>query len=204
MEWQRRILGLLGSPFHGGDSELLLREAIRGAEVEGATSTILRIADLGVAPCPECVGCYETGSCIVEDGYQTVAAELRTTDALIFASPVYFGGVTAQAKALIDRTQSFWIEKYKLKRRWRASEERPRALFVSTAGSSRAGQFDGALKEARAFFAATDFEFAGSLLFGGLDERGSIRSHPTALRDAFEAGRALFAPSPTPARGSED
>lgn len=195
MAGNREILGLLGSPFHGGDSELLFREVLRGAEAQGAVPTVFRIADLSISPCPECIGCYETGICIIEDDYQKVAGALRTADALVFASPVYFGGVTAQAKALIDRTQAFWIEKYKLKRRWRAPDDRPRALFVSTAGSARASQFDGALKEANAFFAATDFEFAGTLLFGGLDQRGSITSHPTALQEAYEAGRALF-PSP--------
>jgi hypothetical protein len=40
----------------------------------------------------------------------------------------------------------------------------------------------------RYFFDAIDVEYSGSLLFSGVDERGAIKDHPSALKEAFEAG----------------
>jgi multimeric flavodoxin WrbA len=56
-----------------------------------------------VAPCDACGMCFETGSCVVGDDMQELYAMLARADAVIFGSPVYFGSVSAQTKAVMDR-----------------------------------------------------------------------------------------------------
>ena len=62
--------------------------------------------------CRACGGCDETGKCVVEDGMEEVYAALERCRLVVLASPIYFYSVPAQAKAVIDRSQSFWARKY--------------------------------------------------------------------------------------------
>lgn len=57
-----------------------------------------------VAPCDACGACFKTGSCVIKDDMQELYSMLEQADGVIIGSPVYFGNVSAQAKAVMDRT----------------------------------------------------------------------------------------------------
>jgi multimeric flavodoxin WrbA len=164
---------------------------LRGAEEAGAHIERIIISKLKFSPCVECHGCDETGECVLRDDMKEVYPKLLEADRIILASPIFFYGVTAFAKALIDRVQSLWMRKYRKK----VPRENPRrtkkGFFISAGATQGAKLFDGALLTVKYFFDALDADFAGQLLFKGMEEKGDIRNHPTALRDAFEAGKAL-------------
>jgi multimeric flavodoxin WrbA len=105
----------MGSPRYGGNSDMLLDSALKGAKEGGANIEKIRICDLKISPCIECHGCDDTGKCIVDDGMQTLYPKLVETDRLFLASPIFFMGVSAQTKALVDRCQCIWVRKYILK-----------------------------------------------------------------------------------------
>ena len=115
--------------------------------------------------------------------------EVESLDALILASPVFFYGVTAQAKAMIDRFQAFWSRKYVLKRRIAAKKRR--GVFISTGGTNFPDTFEHAKATVKNFFLVTDVKYWAELLYPGVDKRGEIDEHPTALRDAYLLGRRL-------------
>ena len=187
------VLGLAGSPRRGGNSETLLDQALAGAASQGAQTEKIVLSELTMRPCQHCGGCARTGICIVGDEMQIVYEKLRQADYLILASPLFFLGVTAQTKAAIDRCQALWVARYVLKHRQTRGPagRRRRALFISVGGQHRPNMFEGALATVRAFFATCDFAFEGALLYSGIEEKGDIRKHPTALREAFEAGARL-------------
>jgi multimeric flavodoxin WrbA len=186
-----KVLGLFGSPRRGGNTDLLLEEMLRGAEEAGAHIERIIISKLTFSSCIECHGCDETGECVLHDDMKEVYPKLLEADHIILASPIFFYGVTAFAKALIDRVQSLWMRKYRKK----VPRENPRrtkkGFFISAGATQGAKLFDGALLTVKYFFDALDADFAGQLLFTGMEEKGDIRNYPTALRDAFEAGKAL-------------
>ncbi|MBM2832593.1 MAG: Multimeric flavodoxin WrbA [Dehalococcoidia bacterium] len=187
-----RVLGIAGSPRRSGNTEVLLDEALRGASSEGALVKTLVLCNLNIAPCRHCGGCDETGVCIVDDDMQMVHNELRSTDHLILASPIFFMGVTAQTKAMIDRCQALWVMKYCLKLPVAANRGRERrGLFISVGGRGEATLFEGAIATVKSFLATIDMKYAGQLLYPRVDETGAIRNHPSALKDAFSAGRKL-------------
>lgn len=97
------VLGIVGSPRVGGNTELLVAEALRAAEEEGAETELLRLAGKEIKPCDACLYCRKTGECRIEDDFKAIFEKMVEADGLILSSPVYFGSATPQIKALIDR-----------------------------------------------------------------------------------------------------
>jgi multimeric flavodoxin WrbA len=187
-----KVLGIAGSPRRDGNTELLLQESLRGAASQEAQTKTLVLCELKIEPCRHCGGCDETGICIVDDEMQMLHNELRATDRLVLASPIFFMGVTAQTKAMIDRCQALWVMKYCLGLPVATNQGKERrGLFISVGGRGEATLFQGAIATVRSFFATIDMKYTGELLYPRVDETGAIRNHPTALRDAFSAGQRL-------------
>jgi multimeric flavodoxin WrbA len=97
------VLGITGSPRKNGNTELLMKEALKAAEMEGCDTETFRISEKQVSPCDACHTCFETGKCKVGDDMQELYGMLERADGIIIGSPVYFGSVSAQAKAVMDR-----------------------------------------------------------------------------------------------------
>jgi multimeric flavodoxin WrbA len=99
-----KILGLSGSPRKNGNTVNLLTLALNGAREEGAEVELYSVAGKDIKPCDACNACNKTGECIIKDDMQTVFDKLISADGIIFGTPVYFYGMTAQLKAIMDRT----------------------------------------------------------------------------------------------------
>ncbi len=111
------VLGLAGSPRRRGNTALLLERALEGAASAGAEVSRVDLCRQRVAPCIACGRCAEAGVCVVDDDdFQALLVQLIAADAVVLATPVYFLGVTAAAKAFIDRCQCLWARKYVLHR----------------------------------------------------------------------------------------
>jgi multimeric flavodoxin WrbA len=187
-----KVLGIFGSPRKGGNTELLLEEALKGAEAEGAEVERLRITDYNIIPCKGCLACYNKGDCIILDDMQKIYPKLTEADIIILASPIFFYNVTAWAKALIDRCQALWARKYQLKDPSLGKEGKKRkGFFISTGGTKGQKMFEGAVLTVKYFFDVLNAEYTGDLLVREVDAKGDVLNHPETLRQAFEAGRRL-------------
>ena len=188
-----KVLGFSGSPRANGNTELLLKELLRGAGEAGAETELIRVIKVRFDPCISCNRCFETGRCEVEDNFQPIYDKIAEADHIVLASPIYFMGVSAWAKTLIDRCQCYWAKKYILKQpapSYHGDVER-RGVFISTAGSTVKQAFDGAKFTMKFFFDAVGVKYYKDLLYAGIDEKGAIKNHPTALKEAYEAGKDL-------------
>ena len=187
-----RVLGLFGSPRRGGNTEILLEEVLRGAEKEGAKVERLYLSDFTITPCKECHGCDETGNCVILDDMEKIYPKLLEADVVILASPIFFYGVTAWTKALIDRSQALWVRKYLLKEPSLGKEGKKRKGFFISLGATKGQKvFEGSILTVKYFFDTFNADYAGDLLFRGVEAKGDILKHPEALQQAFEAGRRL-------------
>jgi multimeric flavodoxin WrbA len=107
-----RILGICCSPRKGGNTEILLREALESAHEAGCETELILVAGKKIGPCDGCGTCFETGMCKIKDDMQHIYEEMEKADGIILGTPVYFTNVSAQAKAVIDRTYVFlWNRK---------------------------------------------------------------------------------------------
>jgi multimeric flavodoxin WrbA len=99
-----KLLGLSFSPRKQGNTELLLQRVSAGAREQGAEMELYRIADKDIKPCDGCGSCFQTGACHIQDDMQELYERMLQADGIVFGTPVYFYNITAQGKAVIDRT----------------------------------------------------------------------------------------------------
>ncbi len=186
------ILGISTSPRRNGNSDLLLKKTLEGAESAGGTVEYLNLNDYKINPCIECNSCYKTGRCIAKDDYHQVLEKLLRTDRLIFATPVFFMSVCAQAKALIDRGQCLWVEKHILKK------EKPhhdrRAMIIAVGGSRSTKQYECIRWTFKTYFDCLRMTYVSGLFVGKIDEFGAIAKHLAAFDEAFKLGAMLASP----------
>ncbi len=189
------VLGISGSPRRNGNTELLIQEFMRGAEASGHKTELIILSELKISPCTSCGSCQKTGKCIIDDDMQLMHKKLLEADCIVFASPIYFCGVSAQLKSFIDRCQTLWSRKYILKQELISSDKGKRSgYFISTAGSKDYNKvFEGAIFVVKAIFSTLDIKYTGELLFKDMENKGDILKHPDALKMAFEAGAFLGA-----------
>jgi multimeric flavodoxin WrbA len=192
LEETLKVLGIFGSPRRGGNTDVLLEEALKGAEKEGAEVERLHLTDFTITPCKECHGCDESGECVILDDMHKIYPKLQEADAIILASPIFFYGITAWAKALVDRSQALWARKYLVKNPSLGKGGKKRKGFFISAGATKGQKlFEGAILTVKYFFDALNAKYVGELVFRGIDAKGDILKHPEAIQQAFEAGRRL-------------
>jgi len=101
-----KILGISGSPRKDGNTVAMLNEGLKAAKAEGAEVELFSVAGKNINGCEGCWSCTKTGKCKIKDDVTTLFEKMLAADGIIFGTPVYFYGMTSQAKAIIDRTIS--------------------------------------------------------------------------------------------------
>jgi len=192
-----KVLGIYGSPRKGGNTDILLDEALKGAAEAGAEVSTIRCCDLKMSGCQECGGCDKTGQCVVNDDMQSVYPMLEQADAIILASPIFFYSITSQAKALIDRCQAAWC-----KRMLNKAPERRRSYdggrgYLICVGATKGGNvFEGAKLVAKYFYDALDMSFEGGVFVKSVEGKGAIVDHPDAMKEAYDFGGEVATEKP--------
>ena len=201
-----KVLGISASPRLKGNSDLLLRQALAGAESAGAEVEYIRLAELKISPCIECNACYKTGRCVIKDDYQMLMQKVIDADRLIFATPIFFMTVSAQAKLFIDRCQCLWANKYVLKKPLIAPPGRDlprrasgtagrRAMVIAVGGSKSKKMFDSVRLTMKYFLDCLDMHYQANLFVNKIDAQGAIETHPSAANEAYRLGCELASPS---------
>jgi len=189
-----KVIAFNGSPRRGGNTEILLIEAIRGVKEQGGDVTTYNLDSLNLRACLNCGKCDKEGLCVVKDDMQTIHAEIRSADRIIVSSPIYFFSVSAQTKTMIDRCQAFWAEKYVHKKPVPVGTFGRRGLLMLVGGmkqnKSNPG-FQCAEATVRAFFRTVNVQKHVTLAFDAIDKMGAIKDHPIALKEAYEEGKRL-------------
>lgn len=179
----------MGSPRIGGNTDLLLDEALKGAASAGAQVEKLVVDRLNIAPCKEYYGCFKDGNCVIRDDMDGIYSKLLEADVVMVAAPMFFYGLPGQLKCLIDRSQATWARKHILKQALGVPGRR--GAFIGVGATKGAKLFEGAVLVIKYFFSAIGVSYADELLVRGVDQKAEIKEHPTALKDAFELGKRL-------------
>jgi multimeric flavodoxin WrbA len=190
-----KALGIYGSPRKGGNTDQLLDKALEGAQSAGAEISRVYARDLNMSGCIECGGCDETGKCVVEDDMQSVYPLLDEADVIFLASPIFFYGVTAQAKALVDRSQANWAKRMLEKTpSERKSHDSGRGYLIAVGATRGENLFEGAILTAKYFYDALDMSYEGGIFFRSLEKKTAVKEHPETLQEAFNLGRKAVSP----------
>lgn len=186
-----KILGICGSPRRRGNTAVLLKEALKGAQETGAEVEEIVLRDKTISPCLEIYGCKTDGQCVIKDDFQEVAEKMIQADAIILASPIFFYTVSAHTKMLIDRCQSMWVKGHLLQLPVCPGRPRRKGAFISVGATRGKRLFEGVILTVRYFFDALDVELTDTVLVRGVDEKGEIFNHPQEIQAAYDLGERL-------------
>lgn len=104
-----KVLAVSGSPRKESNTDKIIGAVLRGAEDAGHHTEFIKLNDLTISPCQACGYCRENPDnwCKLKDDGAVILEKTIDCDVLVFGSPIYMGGISAQAKAYIDRWYSF-------------------------------------------------------------------------------------------------
>ena len=161
----KSIVVLSGSPRNKGNTARLTEGFMKGAEASGKEITLFRVAGLQIGGCRGCGHCFKNqGVCIQQDDMPPVLEALRKADALVLASPVYYWGVTAQLKLVIDRFYALLKVGMAVKR----------AALLMTCGDPSESAAASSISMFRRICAYLKWEEAGIIVAPGLHQPGEI------------------------------
>ncbi|WP_432409126.1 flavodoxin family protein [Wukongibacter sp. M2B1] len=104
-----KVILLNGSPRMNGNTRSILKNIEHGINenLGGSEVKLIDLSKKDIKPCAACNGCIESGGrCVLNDDTAEVIKEIFEADAIVFGSPVYWWGMTAQMKAIIDKFNS--------------------------------------------------------------------------------------------------
>ncbi|MCW4011768.1 MAG: flavodoxin family protein [Candidatus Bathyarchaeota archaeon] len=100
---KQKVLGIVGSPRRGANTETLVDQVLKGSEESGAAVEKIILSEMNIKPCNACNGCQKTGTCTHDDDFNSVLEKMKESSVWVMGTPVYWWGPTAQMKAFIDR-----------------------------------------------------------------------------------------------------
>ena len=190
-----KVLAINGSPHTGeGNTAMILNPFLEGMQEAGADVDLFYTRKLKIGPCNGDMSCWfvNPGTCGQKDDMQMLLPKFKEADVIVWASPVYYSGVTGPLKNLMDRQLPLHIE-------GEMGSKRQKIVLVSTCGAWEVSMFDPLLLQMRALYSRPEgsSDFAGALLrpmADGMKEMikaGETRLVEGIFRAAKEAGRQL-------------
>lgn len=160
-----KVVILEGSPRRNGNTYKLAKAFQEGVQKAGNEAVIIETAFLGIKPCLDCKACYRNpGVCVQKDNMNQVYEELKTADAVIYSSPVYFYGVSAQLKAVLDRWHNPVRDGFKVKT----------TGILSVCADVGKETFDPLVSMLNAVDGYMGWKSKGSVLADGFEEAGCV------------------------------
>jgi multimeric flavodoxin WrbA len=191
----KRIMILNGSPNEAGNTMTLVRWVADAAREAGATVEIVDAANLDcmVPGCIACMGCRESEEfrCVHDDEASDVIARIPSADVVVFATPVYFMGISAQLKRVIDRMYSLFKYDEERGRRYAPGLRETELALIATAGGDEDDGLDLVNENVKIIARFTGLSLR-SLLVPDADSEHGVRAENDELRErAGDFGRDL-------------
>jgi multimeric flavodoxin WrbA len=197
-----RVLVISGSPVRESSVEILLNEVVAGMreqlrEIEDLHADFVQLNELKYIPCQACGKAPTPAFCFFDDDMTSLYPKVANCDALVIGTPVYFDGVSGQAKMFIDRCNCFrpydfnsiepehdFIKLLK--------QKRPGGMVI--VGGDEAG-IEGARRTIAGFFKWVEVTNEGVVKHSSTDDRrsGTAADDPAALGSARELGKRIAA-----------
>jgi multimeric flavodoxin WrbA len=189
-----RVLVLVGSPRRSGNSAAMARAVQRGAERAGATVTVRFIDDFLTSFLRDCRTCrLASGECAIEDGFRRLFFEdFLPAAAVVFSSPVYWYGLSAQTKAFLDRSFCYYAASYPRSGEVMRGMSQKRIALTLASEESYPGAVLGIVHQLQEFARYTHGELVG-VVRGVGNSRGEVERDPAdPLALAERLGEELF------------
>lgn len=174
----KKILVVASSPRRSGNSNRLAESFAKGAEQAGHHVETVYLCEKEIGFCQGCLSCQTTQRCVIHDDADMIAQRMGAADVLVFATPIYYYGMSGQMKTMLDRANPMFPSDYAF-----------RDVYLLTAAAEDDPETpEGAVHGLQGWISCFEKAcLAGSVFAGGVTNTGDIEDHP-ALQAAFEMG----------------
>ena len=176
-----KIVVLEGSPNKKGSSNLLAECFRQGAEEAGHTVEIVDAAHADIHPCTGCIHCGYEGPCVQKDDVEEIRRKILDADMIVFVTPLYYYGMSAQLKILIDRFCAFNSS---------IQRKRMKSALLTAAWNSDGWTFDALEAHYRTLVHYLNLKDMGMVLGKGCGTP-SMTLHSKYPEQAYELGKKL-------------
>ena len=175
------IIVLEGSPNQHGSSNMLADNFIRGAEEAGHTVKVIDAAHADIHPCIGCIHCGYEGPCVQKDDVEKFRQDILEADMMVFVTPLYYYGMSAQLKILIDRFCAFNSS---------IQRKRMKSALLTAAWNSDGWTFDALEAHYKTMVHYLNLKDMGMVLGKGCGTP-SMTQHSKYPEQAYELGKKL-------------
>jgi multimeric flavodoxin WrbA len=182
-----RVVAINGSPRKNGNTQLMLDSAAKAIRSAGIDVEHISLAKLDIRPCAGCERCNtKPWDCPIKDDAAKVLRKIVAADGVLMGSPVYCGGVTAQMKALFDRSIIVYT----------AMELKNKVGGALCCGGGQHGGQELTILQIVTFFTMQDMIVANCTggLFGAMgvgNDRGDVKNDSEGLKSARNLGQRM-------------
>jgi len=188
-----KVIGIMGSPRIGGNSDVLLSQALAGAKEAGADVEKIILDRKHIAGCKDCKKCNKMGVCAIADDMAEIQKKILDAYAIIHASPVYFWSMTAQMKAYLDRWCVFFDAEWKWQKVYYPKMRGKRIALITVCGDTNIHTGDPIVQSFKSTADMTKMNWIGAVM-ASATEKGEIAGNDAALKEAFALGKKAATP----------
>ena len=171
----KRVVLLSASPRRNGNSEILCRQFMAGAEEAGHVCEFISLYEKKIGFCRACYACFKTGSCILEDDMADILEKIQGADVLVIATPTWFLTMNGMLKTTIDRFLPKW------------QELGGHAVYLIITGHDSRGGLQLVKEELTGIFQNLGNEICGIIWGENVWQKGEVRT-TKAMEEAWQAG----------------
>lgn len=175
----KNILVISTSLRSRSNSEMLADAFIKGAEAAGHNVEKISLKNKSIAFCKGCLACQKIGTCVIKDDAPAITEKMCQADVIVFATPVYYYGMSGQMKTMLDRANALFTADYKFREIYAlisAAEDESYTPEKTITGIQ--GWID----------CFENVKLAGTVFAGGVVAENDIAGH-AALKEAEELGK---------------
>ena len=183
-----KVLGIMGSPRIGGNSDIILDEALAGAKEAGAEVEKIILDRKKIAGCKDCKKCNETGICVLNDDMLEIHKKILEANAIIHSVPVYFWSMTSQMKAYLDRWCAFFDAEWRWQKAYYPKMKGKRIGLITVCGDPNVHTADPIVHSFKSTVEMTQLSWLGAIMTSAAD-KGDILKDEKARKQAFELGK---------------
>lgn len=181
-----KVVGFIGSPRKKGNTDVLVRQVLRGAGEAGAETMAYYLNELDFRGCQGCFSCKVNDRCILKDDMTPLYDEIAGADAVVIGSPVYMWNITGQTKLFLDRMYAFINPDYSSR-----LKSGKKAALIFSQGNADAGFYKQCFESVAGILSLGGFNMHGTLVASGVLEPGLAAGNEVLMKKALDLGKQL-------------
>jgi len=193
LEEKMKIVSLFGSPRPKGNSTAIAKHFCETAEKLDAEVKIFPLNKLKYRGCQACMTCKtKLEKCVLKDDLAEVLEAVRETDILVLATPVYYGDVSSQLKAFIDRTFSYLVPDFATSSKPSRLAPGKKLVFIVAQGEPDVSRFDDIYPRYEEFFQWYGFNDNHLIRACGVFDKGAVETRQDVMQLAEATAKKLL------------